>query len=309
MSYYSRANFNDSVPYRKSRAKPKLEPVRILNDAELMKLGRQLRQRDEQRTRMVNAPVVESKQRPEPHEGKDVMGGSIQIGDRNYTWAELAKPEVRRAVLPQAEAMIAAYKRNPEPWQAEGWSELDVKAATRWTTGAFDGLPEEAMRAYTDEVVTAYNEKIVELGGEPIVATALTDTQQPAIDGKAAYKELAALVKQPEIIVALQKCRTGQALDARQVAMLEHHDALDSANRGQAMIEKAAKVTKPPRASIEAPIVTPKFKDVDEARAKRLDLQHDMGGDYHNPASAGYKQARETVKAAYQLETGEAEAK
>ena len=78
----------------------------------------------------------------------------------------------------------------------------------------------------------------------------------------------------------------------------------DSANRGQAMIEKAAKVTKPPRASIEAPIVAPKFKDVDEARARRLELQNDLAGAYHNPASVGYKQARAEVKAAYDMETG-----
>jgi hypothetical protein len=253
------------------------------------------------------APVAQSTERREVQ--REAMSKTISIGGKSYTWAELAKPEVRRAILPPVEAMIAAYKRNPEPWQAEGWSELDVKTAIRWTTGAFDGLPEETMRAYTDEVVTAYNEKIVEFGGEPIVATALTDTQQPAVDGKSAYKELAALMKQPEVIVALQKRRTGQALDARQVAILDHHDALDTANRGQAMIEKAAKVTRPPRASIDAPTVTPKFKDVDEARAKRLELQHDLGSDYHNPASVGYKQARETVKAAYQLETGEAETK
>jgi hypothetical protein len=116
-----------------------------------------------------------------------------------------------------------------------------------------------------------------------------------------------ALIKQTEVVIALQKRRTGQALDARQTAMLAHHDALDSANRAQAQLEKAAKVTRPPRASIDAPTVAPKFKDVDEARAKRLELQHDLSGPYYAPSHPDYKQARETVKAAYQLETGEAE--
>lgn len=70
--------------------------------------------------------------------------------------------------------------------------------------------------------------------------TTLTQaTQQPAIDGKTAFKELANLMKQPEVVVALRRRRTGQTLDARQSAMLEHHDALDSANQAQAQLEKA----------------------------------------------------------------------
>ena len=217
MGYFSRTNWDASVPYRKSRAKPTPEPVRILSDTELIEMGRRLRQRDE-RTRLASAPMIESKQRPEPQEGQGVMGGSIKIGNRDYTWAELAKPEVRRAIMPQVEAMIAAYKKNPEPWQAQGWSELDVQTAIRWSTGAFDGVPEETMRAYRDEAVTAYNEKIVELGGEPMATTLTTGTQPPAIDGKTAYKELANLAKQPEVAIALQKRSTGQTLDARQIA-------------------------------------------------------------------------------------------
>jgi hypothetical protein len=185
-----------------------------------------------------------------------------------------------------------------------------LQTAIRWTTGAFDGQTEETMRAYTIEAITAYNEKATELGKEPM-ATALTQTtqQQPIVDGKSAYKELATLIKQPEVVIALQKRRTGQTLDARQIAILDHHDVLDAANRAQAQLEKAAKVTRPPRAAIEAPTVAPKFKDVDEARAKRLELQHDLSSPYHVPSHPDYKQARETVKAAYQLETGEAETK
>ena len=163
------------------------------------------------------------------------------------------------------------------------------------------------MRTYVDTALTAYNERITELGGTPLATTLTQTPQQTIVDGKTAWRELAALMKQPELHIALQKRRTGQAItDARQVALLEHHDMLDSANRAQVAIERAQKVTRPPRASIEAPPVAPKFKDVDEARAERLRLQHDLSGPYHTPSHADYKQARETVKAAYQLETGEA---
>ena len=220
MGYYSRSNWMLSVPYRKSRAKPTPEPVLILSDAELVEMGRRLPQRDE-RARLASAPMIESKRRHEPHEGKAVMGGSIRIGNRDYSWAELAKPEVRRAIMPQVEAIIAAYKKNPEPWQAQGWTDLDVKTAIRWTGGSFDGLPEESMRAYRDEALTAYNTKIVELGGEPLpMATTLTQTttQTPVIDGKTAFKELTTLMRSKEVVTALQRRRTGQSLDERQTA-------------------------------------------------------------------------------------------
>ena len=239
------------------------------------------------------------------------MSGTIKIGSRNYTWAELSKPDVRRTVLPQVEAMIAAYKKNPEPWHAQGYNALDVKVAIMWTGGAFDNLPAETMGAYMDEAIASYNAEISKLGGEPLpMATTLTaGTQPPVIDGRTAFKELTQWMKNKEVVTALQRRRVGQSIDERQTALLAHHDALSAANNSQARAERAQKVTKPPRASIEAPIVAPKFKDVDEARGKRLELQHDLGSDYHNPASAGYKQARETVKAAYQLETGEAQTK
>ena len=56
MAYYTRVSFNGSVPYRRvSRAKPEQAPVRILSDAELVEMGRRLRQRDEQRTRLASA--------------------------------------------------------------------------------------------------------------------------------------------------------------------------------------------------------------------------------------------------------------
>ena len=47
MGYYSRSNWDASVPYRKSRAKPKPEPVRVLSDVELAEIEQRLRSRDE----------------------------------------------------------------------------------------------------------------------------------------------------------------------------------------------------------------------------------------------------------------------
>ena len=63
-----------------------------------------------------------------------MMGGSIKIGNRNYTWAELSKPEVRRAILPQVEQMIARTNGIPNHFSAQGWSDLDVQTAILWTT-------------------------------------------------------------------------------------------------------------------------------------------------------------------------------
>ena len=71
--------------------------------------------------------------------------------------------------------------------------------------------------------------------------------------------------------------------------MLEHHDRLVQASNAQARIEAPAKGDKAPKASIDAPIVAPKFKDVDEARAKRLELQHDLSRPYHTPSHPNYK--------------------
>jgi hypothetical protein len=208
--------------------------------------------------------------------------------------------------MPQVEAMIAAYKRNPEPWQAEGWTRLDMLTAIRWTGGAFDNLPEEAMRAYRDTAVTAYNEKTTKLGKETLpMPTALTTGTQPAaVDGRSAYKELANVMQDKEVRIALQKRTTGAALTAAEVKKLEHHDYLQAANNVQARVEKAAKVTKPARASITAPIVTPKFESVEAATARRLEHQNNMSSAYYDSSSPGYAQARAEVRAAYDMETG-----
>lgn len=234
--------------------------------------------------------------------------GSIKIGNKDYSWAELSKPEVRRAVLPQVEAMIAQFKRNPELREAQGFSVLDLQTAIRWTGGTFDGLPEETMRAYRDTAVAAYNQKATELGKEtlPMPTALTTGTQPPAIDGKSAYKELTALMQDKGMRTALQKRTAGATLTAAEVKRLEHHDALQGANNGQARAEKAAKVTRPPRTSIAPPIVAPKFESAEAATARRLEHQNNLSGPYYDPSSPGYAQARAEVKAAYQLETGEA---
>ena len=175
------------------------------------------------------------------------MDGSIRIGNQDYTWENLSRPEVRHAVLPQVEAMIASYKRNPEPWRAQGWNDLGMRIAVLWTGGLFDNLPEATMAAYMDEAVSAYNTKAIELGKEPLMATALTQTTQqaPAIDGKTAHRELAALMKDGELRTALTKRTSGASLTASETKKLAYHDEIVAANNAQARAEKAAKVTRP----------------------------------------------------------------
>ena len=84
--------------------------------------------------------------------------------------------------------------------------------------------------------------------------------------------------------------------------MLAHHDALDSANRAQAQLEKSARVTRPPRAALTAPPVPPKFESVEAATARRLEHQNNLSGPYYNPASPEYAQARAEVRSAYDME-------
>ena len=55
--------------------------------------------------------------------------------------------------------------------------------------------------------------------------------------------------------------------------------------------------------------MAPRFKDVDEARRARLEHQNNLSGPYYTPTHPDHAQVRAEVKAAYQLETGEAETK
>src|SRR5882757_1621779 len=116
---------------------------------------------------------------------------TIRIGDRDYTWAQLSKPEVRRQILPQVEALIAQVKRDPA---AFGYTAEDVKFAVAWTTGQFDGKEEHEMAKIT--------------GAFQPEATALP------------YQELAAIVATPAYRIATQRRQTGQPLDAKQTALL-----------------------------------------------------------------------------------------
>jgi hypothetical protein len=168
------------------------------------------------------------------------------------------------------------------------------------------------MRAYSAEALTAYNTEAARLGKEQLaMPTTLTQaaTQPQPIDGKTAHRELAQLMRDKDARVALQKRSAGATLAAAELKMLEHHDALTAANNAQARIEKAAKVTRPPRASINPPLVKPQFASIDEARAKRLEHQQNLSGPYYVPTHPAHAQVRAEVKAAYQLETGEATTK
>ena len=66
MGYYSRANLDCVVRYRKSRARPKPQPVRELSEAERMELERRLRQR---------CPVLEPQYRVAPSDTTNTIEG------------------------------------------------------------------------------------------------------------------------------------------------------------------------------------------------------------------------------------------
>src|SRR5690349_9897120 len=133
MGYFARSNWDGSVPYRKSRAKPAAAPVRVLSDAELVDMGRRLRQRDEATAKREARFSFEQAQAKcgarAAFEGEKAMSKTISIGGKGYTWAELSNPEVRRAILPQVEAMIAQFNKHPELMQAQGYTALDLKTA------------------------------------------------------------------------------------------------------------------------------------------------------------------------------------
>ena len=52
-------------------------------------------------------------------------------------------------------------------------------------------------------------------------------------------------------------------------------------------------------------MLSPTFESMSEAAtARRLEHQNNMNGDYNNPSSPGYAQARAEVGAAYDMEMG-----
>src|ERR1700676_4558342 len=86
-----------------------------------------------------SAPVRAFK--PEPK--RSTLMKTITIGGQPYTWEQLSRPDVRRALLPMVESMIGQVKADPA---AFGYTAADVQAAVRYTTGEFDNLSEDRIR-------------------------------------------------------------------------------------------------------------------------------------------------------------------
>jgi hypothetical protein len=148
---------------------------------------------------------------------------TITIGGQPYTWEQLSRPDVRRALLPMVEAMIAQAKADPA---AFGYTAADVQAAVRYTTGEFDNLSEDRMR----EIFPAQEEAEVTTTTNPMTST-------PPINGATAFREVAKIAGSPEGRIALQRRANGQPLDAAQTALIQRHDAFLAANNAQALRE------------------------------------------------------------------------
>jgi hypothetical protein len=152
----------------------------------------------------------------------------IRIGNRDYSWAELSRPDVRRQLLPQVEALFPQIKRDPA---AFGLKPPAIPVVAAWTTGQYDGLSEAQLYATLPAPAEAAE-------GEKNVASTLTPgANAPAIDGKTAFREMATLMNTPGMITALRRRESGQTLDGAQTALIRRHDELEAANNAQALRE------------------------------------------------------------------------
>jgi hypothetical protein len=153
---------------------------------------------------------------------------TITIGGQPYTCEQLSRPEVRRQLLPQVEALFLQVKRDPA---AFGLTPADVPFIAAWTTGQYDGLSEVELYAALPAPAEAAE-------GDKNVATKLTPgNSAPAIDPKTAFREMAEQMKKPGMTTALRRREQGLSLDPAQTALIRRHDELDAANSAQHAIE------------------------------------------------------------------------
>lgn len=143
----------------------------------------------------------------------------IRIGDRDYTWAELSRPDVRR--LPQVQAAIAAVQRDPA---AFGLTPADVRGIVQHSTGAFDGFSESQLYEATVGQQAEALPQAEAAKGENMATKLIPGANAPAIDPATAFRKMAELMVTPGMTTALR--RREQGLSARHGA-----DGLDSAPR------------------------------------------------------------------------------
>ena len=189
----------------------------------------------------------------------------IRIGNRDDTWAELSRSDVRRQLLPQVEALFPQVKRDPA---AFGLTAADVPFIAAWTTGQYDGLSEVELYATLPAPAEAAE-------GDKNVATKLTPgNSAPAIDGKTAFKEIAAIAGSQEGRIALQRQRNGQSLDPAQRALVQRHDQLMAANDAQARLERPPSSAPSPMRIWLEPEVLAFAKNQSETERRHLGAEH-----------------------------------
>src|ERR1700730_1728447 len=186
------------------------------SESSLDALLRQMMQQQQQQR--VNAPRVTAFKPVASAPALSRDGGSmkpIRIGNRDYTWAELSRRDVRHQLLPQVEALFPQIKRDPA---AFGLTPADVPFIAAWTTGQYDGLSEQDL----DEAVASAGEAEAAAQGDKNVATKLTPgNNAPAIDGKVAYREMAELMATPGTQTALGRWRNGLPLNPAEARIVE----------------------------------------------------------------------------------------
>jgi hypothetical protein len=279
---------------------------RVTKTETLDALLRQMMQQQQQQQRIVNAPRVTAFKPVASAPAVSRDGGSmkpIRIGNRDYSWAELSRPDVRRQLLPQVEALFPQIKRDPA---AFGLTPADVPFVAAWTTGQYDGLSEAELYAALPAPAEAAE------GDKNVASTLTPGANAPAIDGKTAFREIAAIAGSPEGRIALQRHANGQALDPAQKALIQRHDELLAANDAQARLERPPSDAPPPMRLYLGRDVLDFTKNPSKTERRHLAAEHiakvkaDNGHPYWDARSPEHKAAVLGMKVATEMmQTGD----
>jgi hypothetical protein len=246
-------------------------------------------QQQQQQQRIVDAPRVAAVKpaavasSPSSEEKQSMMKAIPPIGGRVYTWAELSQPAVRR--LPEVQAICAAVQRDPA---AFGLTAADVPSIVDYSIGKFDGFSESQLY----EATVGQQAEALPQGeaakGENMATTLTPGASAPAIDGKTAFKEIAAIAGSPEGRIALQRQRTGQSLDPAQRALVQRHDQLLAANDAQARLERPPSDAPPPMRVWLEPEVLAFVKNQSETERRHLGAEHIAKTQRADPKTSPY---------------------
>jgi hypothetical protein len=224
---------------------------------------------------------------------------NITIAGRVFEWETISTPAGRRALLkdPENLALLNEIQRHPEKF---GLGPEDVSLILSWSIGEMDGISyQKIYENFGPDEQGAMENSEVKLT-TPSEATT-------KIDGKTAFKEIAAIAGSSAGRVALQRRANGQSLDAAAAALVARHDRLVDANDAQAAIEKPRTVGRPdfPRVGKYVPSAVmeisklPKFEQVHKAREMINQIRHDPKHAYHHAGHPEHAQAVETMRLLY----------